>query len=418
MTMKFYVRHRGQVRGPIDVEQLGSLAAAGKLQRFHELARAADGPWARADEVIPSLPFASGSTGTANRGHDGPNVSASSPATRDVFISHSSKDKLIADGVCARLESQGIRCWVAPRDIPAGAIWGEAIIDGLSQSRLFVLILSQHANVSHQVMREVERAVSKGIPVIPVRIEDVPLSKSMEYFLSSAHWLDAFAPPFQKHLDSLVHRIQTMISTEAPIAPRPLPQSPAGPPAQPTPPAPANAPQETVLQTAIKATHGCFVATLGCIGVVFVLGVVMTIPVMLQLPKLASRQDSTSDSDATKRADMPVEQDGVTVKAPAKRATRAPATRNRRTAAAITAEEMQEMSFQQILERFGEPEEVYRKPDKQNLGVYIWKTGEDDYAAITFVQPVEGSGQMHIASRFVHLTGALVAKLKKALDEL
>lgn len=222
----FYVRHRGEIRGPIDVEKLRSLAAAGTLKRFHELAPSAEGPWTRADKLLPSLPFTSHAANEAAPA-EGVSAAAPAPALHDAFISHSSKDKLSADAVCSSLESRGIRCWVAPRDIAPGANWGEAIIDGLSHSRVVILILSQHANVSPQVMREVERAVSKGIPIVPLRIEDVPLSKSMEYFLSSAHWMDAFTPPLRKHLDGLVQRVAAMISAEAAVAPRPVPAGPA-----------------------------------------------------------------------------------------------------------------------------------------------------------------------------------------------
>lgn len=35
----------------------------------------------------------------------------------DIFISYSSRDKPITEGVCANLESADIRCWIAPRDI-------------------------------------------------------------------------------------------------------------------------------------------------------------------------------------------------------------------------------------------------------------------------------------------------------------
>src|SRR5713101_8280389 len=45
----------------------------------------------------------------------------------DVFISYSSKDKPVADAVCAGLEGRGIRCWAAPRDILPGSDWGAAI---------------------------------------------------------------------------------------------------------------------------------------------------------------------------------------------------------------------------------------------------------------------------------------------------
>ena len=49
----------------------------------------------------------------------------------EVFISHSSKDKVYADAVCARLESEGIRCWIAPRDILPGMSWGSAIVEAI-----------------------------------------------------------------------------------------------------------------------------------------------------------------------------------------------------------------------------------------------------------------------------------------------
>ena len=101
----------------------------------------------------------------------------------DVFISYSSKDKTIADSICATLEGRRIRCWIAPRDILAGVPYGEALIEALGTSRLLVLVFSAHANISKQVAREVERACSKGLVIVPFRIEDVPMSKEMELSL-------------------------------------------------------------------------------------------------------------------------------------------------------------------------------------------------------------------------------------------
>jgi hypothetical protein len=60
----------------------------------------------------------------------------------DVFISYSNKDKKVADAVCSILENNGIRCWLAPRDITPGSAFAEAIIDGIKGSKIFVLIFS------------------------------------------------------------------------------------------------------------------------------------------------------------------------------------------------------------------------------------------------------------------------------------
>ena len=86
----------------------------------------------------------------------------------DVFISYSTKDKTAADTVCARLESHGIRCWIAPRDVLPGQIWGESIVNAIRGSRAMVLVLSANANNSDNIPKEVELACAKGVIVILV----------------------------------------------------------------------------------------------------------------------------------------------------------------------------------------------------------------------------------------------------------
>jgi len=133
----------------------------------------------------------------------------------DVFISYSSKDKPVADAVCATLESKGVRCWIAPRDVLAGDEYAASLLNGLSNSRLMVLVFSASSNRSPQVLREVERAVSKGLPILPLRIEDAPMSQAMEYYISSQHWLDAITPPIERHLVLLRDSVIALLSRQA-----------------------------------------------------------------------------------------------------------------------------------------------------------------------------------------------------------
>jgi Tfp pilus assembly protein PilF len=152
----------------------------------------------------------------------------------DVFISHSSKDKLAADAACAVLEGEGLRCWIAPRDIVPGAEWGASIAEAIGEVKVFVLLFSQHANTSHQIQREVELAVNRGIPIIPVRLEQVAPARSLEFFISSQHWLDAFSPPLQRHLSYLARIIRSLMDggvTETDPWPQPPPAPPTPAPA-------------------------------------------------------------------------------------------------------------------------------------------------------------------------------------------
>jgi hypothetical protein len=70
-----------------------------------------------------------------------------------------------------------------------------------------VLVFSKAANESDQVMQEVERAVSKKLTIIPVRIENIVPTGSLELMLSSRHWLDAYETPLENHLSSLANSI-------------------------------------------------------------------------------------------------------------------------------------------------------------------------------------------------------------------
>src|SRR5579863_4558090 len=134
----------------------------------------------------------------------------------DVFISYASGDKQVADAACATLESHGIRCWIAPRDVLPGIHYGEAIIDAIHECRIMVLVFSSKANLSGHIPKEIERAVSQGITVMPLRIEDVAPAKSLDYFIGSVHWLDALTPPLEAHLHKLVADVQTLLSRSDP----------------------------------------------------------------------------------------------------------------------------------------------------------------------------------------------------------
>jgi len=132
----------------------------------------------------------------------------------DVFISYSSKDKSTADATCAKLEASGIRCWIAPRDIRPGLEYASGIIAGIDACRVMVLILSSNANASPQVHREIERAVSKGLTIVPLRIEDIAPTQAMEYYLGSIHWLDALTPPLAKHLQQLIETVKANLQVD------------------------------------------------------------------------------------------------------------------------------------------------------------------------------------------------------------
>lgn len=130
----------------------------------------------------------------------------------DVFISHANRDKAVADAVCAALESAGIRCWIAPRDVQAGRSFAGEVTRAIKNARVMVLIFSGHSNNSEQVLREVQLAADSHLHIIQFRIEDIAANDDLKYFLSIPHWLDAINPPLKNHLARLVSSIKPLLN--------------------------------------------------------------------------------------------------------------------------------------------------------------------------------------------------------------
>ena len=136
-------------------------------------------------------------------------------ASSNVFISYASQDKAVADAVCTALESAGMACWIAPRDVTPGEFYAESIVHAIDSAKVIVLVLSQNAAVSQHVLREVERASSKRHAVVPFRIDLAPLPDGLEYFLNTSQWLDASATGVDRALPRLVDAVRSTLAQPA-----------------------------------------------------------------------------------------------------------------------------------------------------------------------------------------------------------
>jgi TolB-like protein/tetratricopeptide (TPR) repeat protein len=153
-------------------------------------------------------------------GEEGTGISGGT-TTRTVFVSYASQDTEIANTVCRELESRGIRCWIAPRDVAPGALYADAIVRAINEAKVLLIVLSQSAVASAHVGREVERAASKHKQIIALRIDAAPLSPALEYFLSESQWIDVAAlgmPGALVKLKEAVGQESTMASSANPGA--------------------------------------------------------------------------------------------------------------------------------------------------------------------------------------------------------
>ena len=133
----------------------------------------------------------------------------------DVFICHSTGDAAVATAACAALEAAGIRCWMAPRDVEAGAYAGQ-LVDAIGNAKAMLLLFSEHANASEHVLREIEIASSRGTTLIPFKLDNTTPSGDVQYFAMRVHWLDKTGEPLERRFEELVPFVRHLIGREKP----------------------------------------------------------------------------------------------------------------------------------------------------------------------------------------------------------
>jgi hypothetical protein len=136
---------------------------------------------------------------------------------RDVFVSYRREDQAIADRVCESLERRRVDCWIAPRDMPLGEDWPEAIVDGIQQCHTFVLILSRNCQHSRHIARELELADSHALRIVALRVQDVQPPPQLLFFLGNVQWLDAFGNCFDVSMARLAEAMRRSESYPAPL---------------------------------------------------------------------------------------------------------------------------------------------------------------------------------------------------------
>ncbi len=112
----------------------------------------------------------------------------------DLFVSYSRADSgTTAEEIVVDLERRGLRCWIAPRDIPAGTTsWAAEIIRNIRNTNSFMLLLSSGANASTEIEKELNEAARQRKPIFAIRLSEIEPSDGLGYHLNSVQWRDLF----------------------------------------------------------------------------------------------------------------------------------------------------------------------------------------------------------------------------------
>jgi predicted ATPase len=140
-----------------------------------------------------------------------PRKSGDAAPSPEIFISYAGKDRAAAETICATLEGEGVRCWIAPRDVTSGVPYASVIVEAIAAARIVLVVFSHAANRSDGVLNEVELAFNRKRPVLTVRIEECEPKGQAEFYLRRGHWFDAFADVTER-LQALPKTVRAALS--------------------------------------------------------------------------------------------------------------------------------------------------------------------------------------------------------------
>lgn len=115
----------------------------------------------------------------------------------DCFLSYQHEDLSFVESLVQKLEERGLLCWYAPRNVKGK--YAKAIADGISHSKVFVLILNARSAKSDAVLNEVELAhnfAKNGDYAViqPVCTEsfdyNAPEFQEMMYYIRRRHFVN------------------------------------------------------------------------------------------------------------------------------------------------------------------------------------------------------------------------------------
>lgn len=133
---------------------------------------------------------------------------------KEVFISYSTIDGPSAETVRNVLEKNGLSCWMAPRDIPGGSNYTKEIPIAIRNCKVFVLILSENAQNSHWVLKELDSAVNCGKVILPFMLEDCILNDEFNFLLTGAQRYSAYQKKAEA-METLINRIRGILDVPA-----------------------------------------------------------------------------------------------------------------------------------------------------------------------------------------------------------
>ena len=145
---------------------------------------------------------------------------------KEVFVSYTTADKEAAFSMVDYLESNGISCFIAPRDVTAGTAYASNLMKALTSCKLVLLVASHSTNESEHVLNEVDVIIDNKIDILPVFIEDFELNDDFRYYLGRKQRILAYPEKLSVYFPNILAAVEEKVPrnrkqwVETPVEPQ------------------------------------------------------------------------------------------------------------------------------------------------------------------------------------------------------
>lgn len=140
----------------------------------------------------------------------------------DVFISYSRKDKRIVKSFCEIFTKAGITFWLDEVGIENGESFKTAIVKAIENAAVFLYFSSINSNKSPWTAKEVGIAVARNKPIIPIKLDNSPFNKEVEFDLVNLDFVECYNAEINQNVSekliiSIKKRCQAALLDEAAV---------------------------------------------------------------------------------------------------------------------------------------------------------------------------------------------------------
>jgi hypothetical protein len=139
----------------------------------------------------------------------------------EVFVSYASGDRGRVLPILDRLQTAGVRCWLDRREIEGGMRWADAIVRGIRNCKVLMLMCSDAALRSRAVRQEIQLAWRYERAYLPVLLERTQFPEQLQFFLEGCQWIELIDLPAEQWFGPLLRALASVRSVRTVLPRRP-----------------------------------------------------------------------------------------------------------------------------------------------------------------------------------------------------